>query len=342
MRKRKLLWALLAGLLLTLCAALPLANPRLRETLFEGAAGRSLPYFSREPALRAWAREEAARRAPGLVTVPEPATRPQSFSGAGDYVQAWQYLLSTPRLSDSFETEEILTKEALSARLEEIKGAFYPAMWTQMEQASFFNEWEVQVRYWQDGAGLCHKPVYTLTLLPGYGLSGEEAKARIVSFQDSCRDIVTSLFADGTLREEMAEKERAWALYVYLAHRLRYDETGTRFTGYDALVHETAVCQGYTAMYNCLCKFAGLNMGAMTGNAKGSGHVWSRIFSEGAWYNIDCTWGDPVPDRPGYCDGTWFWQTDEWMKSGDSPRSFDADSLTQAGEPKGAKTMRTD
>lgn len=327
MKKRKLLWALLAGLFLVLCLALPVTRQRLCEAFSDETVGRSLPYLSREPALQAWAREEATRRAPDLVTVPAPAARPQSFSGAEDYAQAWRYLLSTPQLTDTFETEEILTKEALSARLEEMKSAFYPAMWTQMEQASFFNEWEVHVRYQQDRAGLCHSPAYTLTLLPGYGLSGEEALTRIASFQEACRELVTGLFADGTLREEMGQKERARALFVYLAHRLRYDETGTYFTGYDALVYETAVCQGYTAMYNYLCKLAGLDMGAMTGRAEGQGHVWSRIFAEGDWYNIDCTWGDPLPDQPGYCDETWFWQTDAWMKTGESPRSFDADGL---------------
>lgn len=327
MKKRKLLWALLAGLLLVLCLALPVTRQRLLEVFPHVAVGRSLPYLSQEPALQAWAREEAARRAPDLVTAPAPVARPQSFSSVEDYAQAWRYLLSTPRLTDTFETEEILTKEELSARLEEIKNAFYPAMWMQMEQASFFNEWEVYVRYQQDNAGRCHRPAYTLTLLPGYGLGGEEALSRIASFQDACRELVTSLFADGTLREEMGEKERARALYVYLADRLRYDETGSYFTGYDALVHGTAVCQGYTAMYNYLCKLAGLDMGAMTGTAEGQGHVWSRIFAEGDWYNIDCTWGDPLPDRPGYCDETWFWQTDAWMKACDAPRSFDADGL---------------
>lgn len=327
MKKRKLLWLLLAGLLLALCLSLPVARQQLREVLSGESVGRSLPYLSREPALQAWARKQAVRRAPDLVTIPEPTVRPQSFSAAEDYAQAWRYLLSTPRLSDTFETAEILTKAELQARLEEIKSAFYPAMWAQMEQASFFNEWEVNVRYQQDSAGRCHNPAYTLTLLPGYGLSGEEALARIASFQDSCREIVINLFADGTIREEMGEKERARALYVYLAHRLRYDETGTHFTGYDALVHKTAVCQGYTAMYNYLCKLAGLDMGCMTGRAEGQGHVWSRIFAEGAWYNIDCTWGDPLPDRSGYCDETWFWRTDAWMKTCDAPRSFDADSL---------------
>ncbi len=331
MKKRKLLWLLLAGFLLAFCLRLPVTRQRLKEIVFDDTAGQSLLYLGQEPVLQGRARQEATRRAPALVHILESAARPQGFSDAEDFAQAWRYLLSTPQLSDTFETTESLTKEELSERLEEIKIAFYPAMWTHMEQASFFNEWEVHVRYQQDSAGRCHSPAYTLTLLPGYGLRGDEALANIAIFQEACRDIVTELFSNGTLREEMGEKERAWELYVYVAHRLRYDETATHFTGYDALMRETAVCQGYTAMYNTLCKLAGLDMGCMTGRVGGQGHVWSRIFAEGAWYNIDCTWGDPVPDRPGYCDETWFWQTDEWMRSGDSPRSFDADGLCVGG-----------
>ena len=253
--------------------------------------------------------------------------RPQRFFSAEDYAAGWRYLLTSAQISATFETEESCSRAELNLRLEQIKNAYYPALWTNLEQACFFNRWEVEVSYQTDAQGLCHKPSYTLRLIPGYGLDEEEAAARIAVFQEDCLELISELYADGTLSESMGAEEKARALFIYVAQSLHYDETGQYHTGYDALVHKTASCQGYTALYNALCKLAGLPMESMTGRAGEEDHAWSRMFHEGSWRNIDCTWGDPIPDQPGYWDETWFWRDDDWLRKADAGRSFDADGL---------------
>ena len=62
----------------------------------------------------------------------------------------------------------------------------------------------------------------------------------------------------------------------------------------------------------------------------GGGHAWSRIYQNGTYYNVDSTWGDPVPDKAGYCDEDWFWVSDNYLKTCDDPRTFDIDSMSQA------------
>ena len=44
---------------------------------------------------------------------------------------------------------------------------------------------------------------------------------------------------------------------------MKYDNSCRYYNGYDAAVLGTAVCQGYTSMYNCLCNLAGVRMECM-------------------------------------------------------------------------------
>lgn len=254
-------------------------------------------------------------------------SRPSTFTAYSDYVEAWNYMLVNVDFGETFQANITCTKAQLKEMMSDVQNAFYFSMFDYMEYASFLNLWAVGVSYYIDSAGNCMNPKFTLSLSNGKGMSQSEVTNEVAEYSSTCESIVTSLYKDGSLKSGMTDKEKAHVLYVYTAYHTKYDTSYSYYTGYDAAVRGVAVCQGYTAMYTYLCNLAGVRMESMTGDVDGTGHAWSRIYSGGAWYNIDTTWSDPVPDRAKYCDDTWFWVTDSYLKTCSDPRTFDIDTL---------------
>jgi len=253
--------------------------------------------------------------------------RPKTFTGYDDYVQAWSYMLTNTVFADSYTVDTDCSKADIQDIMNRIQDAYNFAMFRYMEYASFLNIWEVRVEYSYDSGGCCHDPTFELTLSNSFGLSDADVKTEITAFNEKCGEIVKGLYGDGELKADMTDKDKALVLYRYMAYHMKYDNSCRYYNGYDAAVLGTAVCQGYTSMYNCLCNLAGVRMECMTGKINGDGHAWSRIEVGGSYYNVDCTWGDPVPDRLNYCDETFFWVSDSFLKNYSIPRTFDSDTL---------------
>lgn len=254
-------------------------------------------------------------------------SRPTALASFDDYVNAWNYMLTNTVFEDSFTVKTTCSKEELQNTMDKIQYAFNFSMFDYMEYASFLNQWEVSAKYSADRNGNCINPTFKLTLSNGFGLSQSEVAQEIAKFNSTCGQIVTKLYAEGSLKKSMTVKEKAQVLYKYMACNTKYDVSYSYYDGYDAAVLGTAVCQGYTAMYNYLCNLAGVKMLGMTGKTDGAAHAWSRINDDGVWYNVDATWGDPYPDTPNYCDEAWFWLTDDAIKNSSPTRTFDSDTL---------------
>ncbi len=253
-------------------------------------------------------------------------SRPASFKTYADFVAAWDYMLVNVKLKDSFQIKGTFTKTQIDKYFNDIMDAYYFSIFDYMEYASFLNQWEVGISYKVIG-GKYTNPTFTLTLSSRESSAEAETISKIRAFESTCAQIVISLYSDGSLSSGMTDKEKAHVLYVYTAYHTKYDTSSTLYSGYDAAVGGSAVCQGYTAMYAYLCNLAGVRMESMTGHADGVGHAWNRIFSDGAYYDIDTTWADPIPDRANYCNEAWFWVTDSYLKTCSDPRTFDSDAL---------------
>jgi len=254
-------------------------------------------------------------------------SKPASFTSFTDYVNAWNYMLVNADTEEYFQVKLTCTASELDKLVNSIQNAFYFSMLDYMEYASFLNQWEVAVNYIRDASGNCSNLTFKLTISNSEGLSQGEVLSEISSFNTTCSQIVTSLYKNGSLKSSMSAKEKAHVLYVYVAYHTKYDTNYKLYNGYDAAVRGTAVCQGYTAMYNYICNLAGVRMEGMTGKVGAEGHAWSRICVDGRYFNIDTTWSDPVPDRANYCDEDWFWVTDNFLKTGSDSRVFDSDTL---------------
>lgn len=151
----------------------------------------------------------------------------------------------------------------------------------------------------------------------GTWLSDEAMRQRSSAFLLACEKDVAQLYAAGSLASSMTAREKADVLCSYVDEHVRYDDTFRYYGGYDAAVTGTAVCEGYTAFYNCLCNLAGVPMTAVT-DSHSLDHAWSRIQQDGVYYNVDATYCDQDDEwGRGYMHDRYFWVTDDAIRASD-------------------------
>lgn len=75
-------------------------------------------------------------------------------------------------------------------------------------------------------------------------------------------------------------------------------------------------CNGYAKAMQYLCDQAGIDCMVITGtNKDGATHAWNKVKVDGEWYNLDCTWDDPILSTPvyNYIRYNNFLVPDEWI-----------------------------
>ena len=179
--------------------------------------------------------------------------------------------------------EEVTAEENLEAITQAFDVVFnrYP------EYMSFTNRIAYQIEGDRDSA--------TLTLvLSSDTRMGEDALALYRErFFLQTIEIVEGLTDEGLLYPGQADWEKALVLFDWVVQNTEYDNElhAESYTGYSVYVNQVAVCQGYTAAYNALCKVAGVRVEGVGGLANGEEHIWTRALFAGRDVYIDATLG---------------------------------------------------
>lgn len=116
-----------------------------------------------------------------------------------------------------------------------------------------------------------------------------------------CDYIKSELVRNNKITRGMSEYQIAQILFNWVVLHVDYDHTFKRysFTGYSAVAYGYAVCQGFTALYNALCKCFGISIVGMSGEGINrrqrtyESHIWSFALLDGRNTYIDVTWGNP-------------------------------------------------
>ncbi len=131
----------------------------------------------------------------------------------------------------------------------------------------------------------------------------------------------------------MSEYEKVAALYQYVCDNVSYSyDDLTRFSAAEALLEGSSVCDGYARSMKLLCYLAGVDCLKVTGSAGGVSHAWNKVKVDGAWYNLDATWGDTGGGRENYflISDDMLRATHTWPEDGRYPAS---PSAYQAAPP---------
>ncbi|OXM13655.1 transglutaminase domain-containing protein [Paenibacillus herberti] len=95
----------------------------------------------------------------------------------------------------------------------------------------------------------------------------------------------------------MSDEEKVRAIHDWIVRHIRYDESLSRYTAYEAVELRSAVCQGYALLAYRMLSDAGLEVRIIEGTVESGDHAWNLVRLDGSWYHLDATWDDPLPDR---------------------------------------------
>lgn len=170
---------------------------------------------------------------------------------------------------------------------------------------------------------------YYIVMLHGRGTVGKLVEKLEVRYQytqeelaekqkqDAEQQAAVDAAISSCVTSGMSDYEIAKALHDYLVLNNEYDMryySGNlpkiSYTAYGALVNHTSVCAGYALAYQALLEQAGIPSEYVTGMTTRGYHAWNIVQIDGAWYHVDTTWDDPVPDRKGYVRYDYFLKSD--------------------------------
>lgn len=198
--------------------------------------------------------------------------------------------------------------------------AYNEASQKTIEYTGFYQGISYNYSYTSLPSGEILKFVCTVTLKTEE--TEEGLRERLAYCEEEAADIIAQLQDSGTLTDDMDVKEQALALYRYVDGRLAYDTSYSNRTLYETLTENTAVCEGYAALFSALCHQLEIPVVSVYGESEGKSHVWNALDWEGERYYMDVTWGDPLPDREGYSEEKWFWLTWEELTALDPGRAI--------------------
>ena len=138
----------------------------------------------------------------------------------------------------------------------------------------------------------CTRGAGLLTLsFSAAGANGRTQEYRAAAMEAAVA-VHDKLWAEGTLRSDMTDLEKARVYYTWVCENCTYDyqagDDSLSHVPYNLFASQTAVCDGYTGAYNLFLKLEGI---ACSTVIQGD-HIWTAATLDGAEYHIDTTWGD--------------------------------------------------
>lgn len=125
------------------------------------------------------------------------------------------------------------------------------------------------------------------------------------------------------INNSMTTVQKEKAIHDYIVSHVAYDTTLKNHSAYAALVPPyKTVCQGYALLTCRMMANAGIDVRIVPSTV----HAWNIVNIDGHWYQLDCTWDDPVPDVAGRVTYSYFNLTDAQLKTKDHTidHKFDA------------------
>lgn len=153
-----------------------------------------------------------------------------------------------------------------------------------------------------------------LYLAAQYGVKPlPKAKSSAQAVYEQAKSVLRSICTD-----DMTDVQKAHAICDWIMWHVTYDTPATHITEggeslsayylegvfgdgtttFDGVAYNpNAVCDGMSKAYALMCNIEGIPCVRVVGRAgedvnSAGGHAWNKVFLNGAWYFVDCTWGD--------------------------------------------------
>lgn len=130
-----------------------------------------------------------------------------------------------------------------------------------------------------------------------------------------------ALFVEQTLENIIApmhglsdiEKLQAAHDFIVLSAEYSKETEGSQYSPYTLLTENKGVCQAYALVLYRMLEMLGFEVQYVPGKVGEQLHAWVLVKLDHAWYHIDVTWDDPLPDRKGEVHYQYFLVSDRQL-----------------------------
>ncbi len=131
--------------------------------------------------------------------------------------------------------------------------------------------------------------------------------------QEEFVDLEVKRVVEDIIKDQMNDFQRIKSINDWIVLNTEYsiDTNTSPHAAYTLFKEGKGVCQAYALASYRLLEEAGLQVRYVTGEAGNIGedkvsHAWNQVKVDGKWYNLDTTWNDPSPDKPGQVSYAYF------------------------------------
>lgn len=143
-------------------------------------------------------------------------------------------------------------------------------------------------------SNLFYTPENEISVLPlHYLYEKEDAEIKRAELDIAASTII------GELPEDASDFDKIVYFHDKIAANCTFSDTAEHVnSAYGVLVTGFGQCEGYAAAMTALCDKAGIpNYTVFGETSEGVSHAWNKVLVNGNWYNVDCTWDDPILKR---------------------------------------------
>lgn len=94
--------------------------------------------------------------------------------------------------------------------------------------------------------------------------------------------------------EKQSNYDKIKLIHDYIVVNCSYDLSTKKNSAYACLVERYSACQGYATLTYKMMVEAGIPCRVISGKGLNESHAWNIVQLNGEWYNLDCTWDDPI------------------------------------------------
>lgn len=125
---------------------------------------------------------------------------------------------------------------------------------------------------------------------------------------------ISELFGEWKIKE-LSDYKKIKKIHDYIINNASYDVSLENYSAYNNLIDQSSTCQGYMVLAYKMLTEAGIPCRIISGTGNGESHGWNIVQLDGIWYNLDCTWDDPLtPDGEAVLVYDYFLKSDEEFK----------------------------
>lgn len=119
-------------------------------------------------------------------------------------------------------------------------------------------------------------------------------------------------------------------IHDYIVNTLSYDITVKNNSAYEAMMTKATACQGYANLAYKMYTEAGIDCRIITGEAGGESHAWNIVRIGDVWYNLDCTWDDPIMGGNHNHDYDYFLKSENDFTDHERDQEFRTDKFNES------------